>query len=110
MCGTPGVGKGRQITSENLRNTYQIFLIHVVCQLMLVKNLTTNTGTERQQSQISRWTTLRNALQAIASIVQHHAQFHSGIPEQPLKKSLNYIITQICQSRSQNAKEIAADQ
>ena len=76
MCGTPGVRKGRQSISENLRNTYQIFPIHFVCQLMLVENLATNTGTETQQSQISWWTALRKALQAIASIVQH-AQFHS---------------------------------
>ena len=49
-------------------------------------------------------------LQAIASIVQHHVQFHSGIPGRLLKKSLNYIIAQICQSWYQNAKKIAADQ
>ena len=110
MCGTPGVRKGRQSISENLRNTYQIFPIHFVCQLMLVENLATNTGTETQQSQISWWTALRKALQAIASIVQHHVQFHSGIPGQLLKKNLNDIIANICQNRSQNAKEIAADQ
>ena len=110
MCSTPGVRKGRQITSENLGNMYQIFPIHFVSQLMLVKNLATNTGTETQQSEISWWTALRKTLQEIASIVQHHVQFHSGIPGQPLKKSLNYIIAQICQSRYQNAKEIAADQ
>ena len=101
MCGTPRVRKGRQITSENLGNTYQIFLRHFICQLRLVENLATNTGTETQQSQTLWWTTLRKEFQAIASIVQHHAQFHSGIPGQPLKKSLNYIITQICQSWSQ---------
>ena len=110
MCGTPGVRKGKQITSENLEKTYQIFPMHFACQLMLVKNLATNTGTETQQSQISWWTALRKALQAIASIVQHHVQFHSGIPGQLLKKNLNYIIANICQNRSQNAKEIAADQ
>ena len=58
MCGTPGVRKGRQITSENLGNTFQIFQIHFVCQLMLVENLATNTGTETKQSQISWWTAL----------------------------------------------------
>ena len=63
---------------------------------MLVENLATNTGTETQQSQISWWTALRKARQAIASIVQHHVQFHSGIPGQLLKKNLNYIIAQIC--------------
>ena len=63
---------------------------------MLVENLATNTGTETQQSQISWWIALRKVFQAIASIIQHHAQFHSGIPGQPLKKSLNYIIAQIC--------------
>ena len=110
MCGTPRVRKGRQITSENLGNMYQIFLTHFVCQLMLVENLATNTGTETQQNQTSWRTTLRKEFQAIVSIVQHHAQFHSGIPGQPLKKSLNYIITQICQSWSQNAIKIAADQ
>ena len=110
MCSTPGVRKGRLITSENLGNKYQIFPIHFVRQLVLVENLATNIGTEIQQSEMSWWTALRKALQAIVSIVQHHVQFHSGIPGQPLKKSLNYIIPQICQSRSQNAKEIAADQ
>ena len=103
MCGTPGVRKRRQITSKNLGNTYQIFPIHFVCQLMLVENLATNTGTETQQIQILWWT-------ATTSIVQHHVQFHSVIPGQPLKKSLNYIIPQICQGRSENDKEIAADQ
>ena len=38
---------------------------------------------------------------SIASIVQHHLQFHSVIPREPLKMSLNYIIAQIYQSRSQ---------
>ena len=58
MCDTPGVRKGRQIISENLGNTFQIFQIHFVCQLMLVKNLATNTGAETKQSQISWWTAL----------------------------------------------------
>ena len=44
--------ESKQITSENLGNTYQIFLIHFVCQLMLAENLATNTGTETQQSDI----------------------------------------------------------
>ena len=43
MCGTPGVTKGRQITSEYLGNLHQIFSIHFVCQLMLVENPATNT-------------------------------------------------------------------
>ena len=77
---------------------------------MLVENPVTNTGTEKQQRQILWKTVLRKALQVIASIVQHHLQFHSVIFGQPLKKSLSYIITQICQSRSQNATEIATDQ
>ena len=96
MYGTPGVRKGRQVTSENLRNTYQIFPIYFVCQLMLVENPAINTGTETQQSQISWQTALRKALQAIASIAQH-LQLHSVIPGQPLKNSLSYIIVQICQ-------------
>ena len=52
MCGTSGVRKARQITSENLGNTYQIFLIHFVCQLILAENLATNTGTETQEPDI----------------------------------------------------------
>ena len=63
---------------------------------MLVENPATNTGTETQQSQIPWWTALRKALQAIASIAQHHLQFHSVTSGQSLEKSLNYIIAQIC--------------
>ena len=77
---------------------------------MLVENSATNTGTEKKQRQTLWKTVLGKALQVIASIAQHHLQFHSVILGQPLKKSLNYIIAQICQSGSQNAREIATDQ
>ena len=43
------------------------------------------------------------------SILQHHLQLRSVILGNPLKKSLNYIIAQICQSGSQNATEFKAD-
>ena len=108
--GTSGVRKRRKITWENFGNTYQVFPIHFICQLMLVKNLATNTGIWSQQGQISWWKALRKALQAVAGIVQKQLHFHSVIPWKPLRKSFNYNISQICQILSQNAREIAADQ
>ena len=47
ICGTPRVRTGRHISSEKLGN----IPIHFVCQLLVVGNLATSTGTGMQQSQ-----------------------------------------------------------
>ena len=52
MCGIPGVRKGRQTTSDNLRNMHQVFPIDFVCHVMLVKSPATNSGIGTQRSQV----------------------------------------------------------
>ena len=75
ICGTPRVRTERHISSENLGN----IPIHFVCQLLVVGNMATNTGTEMQQSQTLWQAALKNEFQMIANIAQYHLKFHSVV-------------------------------